>query len=176
MAEQQHIGKWTGNKNPRWNGGVRESVQGYIYIKTPGHPHATKDGYVLEHRLVMESHIGRYLLPAEVVHHKNDITTDNRLENLELFPSNVEHIRATVDWSKRQVSEDGLRRMDEGRRRAGKSRQGESNVRSRFTKSQILDIRRRHADGESQTAIGRDFAASQGTIANIINRKTWRHI
>jgi hypothetical protein len=34
--------------------------------------------------LVMEEHIGRYLLPEEEVHHINGVITDDRIENLEL--------------------------------------------------------------------------------------------
>ena len=51
---------------------------------------ATKQGYVAEHRLVMEQAIGRYLEAGEVVHHINHDRGDNRIENLRLM-SDSEH-------------------------------------------------------------------------------------
>lgn len=79
------------DKHPLWKGGRILEVDGYVMLHQPDHPHANNKGYVFEHRLVMEAHLGRILEPAEVVHHKNDVRSDNRIENLHLYPSNAEH-------------------------------------------------------------------------------------
>jgi hypothetical protein len=70
-----------GERSPSWQGG-RMWKNGYVYILCPDHVRATRDGYVLEHRLVMERELGRLLLPTEVVHHINGVKDDNRPENL----------------------------------------------------------------------------------------------
>jgi hypothetical protein len=79
--------------SPNWKGGKRTGRKdGYIQIFRPNHPFASKEGYVFEHRLVMEKHLGRFLKPEEVVHHKNRIRNDNRIENLHLFKNASEHM------------------------------------------------------------------------------------
>lgn len=78
-----------GEKCRFWKGGRVLHSNGYIKIQKPGHPYATYDGYVYEHRWLMEQKIGRYLRPDEDVHHKNHVKTDNRIENLELLPQAV---------------------------------------------------------------------------------------
>ncbi len=87
--------KRSGINSPTWKGGrtVGNNGIGYVFIKNLKHPFANPNGYVREHRLVMEKHLGRYLKPEEVIHHLNGIKTDNRLKNLKLFSNSSEHKR-----------------------------------------------------------------------------------
>ena len=41
----------------------------------------------MQHRKVMEQHLGRKLFPHETVHHKDGNRANNRLSNLELWSS-----------------------------------------------------------------------------------------
>lgn len=76
MSEAKRIGG-IGHKKIR--------KDGYIAIYFPDHPNSNKDGYILEHKLVMECLIGRHLKNDEVVHHINQKRDDNRKENLQLM-------------------------------------------------------------------------------------------
>jgi hypothetical protein len=69
---------------------------GYIWIRAPKHSKSNKQGYIYEHRLIMEKHIGRELLSNEVVHHINNIRNDNRIENLQLFLGNGKHLNHSL--------------------------------------------------------------------------------
>ena len=84
--------KWDGRlreKHPNWNGEHRMYFQGYIQIRLPSddffYSMADKRGWVFEHRLVVAKHLKRCLHLWEIVHHKNHIKDDNRIENLQLI-------------------------------------------------------------------------------------------
>lgn len=69
-----------------WKKGITRHSDGYVYVRIDGK-------YVLEHRAKMAEYIGRPLTKKEVVHHINGNKSDNRIENLELFTSQAEHIK-----------------------------------------------------------------------------------
>ena len=65
-------------------------ISGYYYLYKPKHPRAIKGGrYIAEHRWVLEQKIGRYLEKNEIIHHKNGIKNDNRIENLQIVLRNA---------------------------------------------------------------------------------------
>lgn len=57
----------------------------YRYALVPNHHNATKNGYVLMHRVIMENHLGRLLDKDEVVHHKDHNKFNYFIDNLEVM-------------------------------------------------------------------------------------------
>jgi len=67
-------------------GDSAKGPNGYRLVKVgPIYEGAYRNGWALEHRVVMEQSLGRSLLPSERVHHRNGQRNDNRIENLELW-------------------------------------------------------------------------------------------
>lgn len=115
-------GGLSGNRNHRWNGGRNYDDDGYILVWMPDHPRSTKAGYIREHRLVMEEMLGRLLEQQEVVHHKNGKKDDNRPENLEVFPTNGEHLRHELQGRCPNWSQEGRRKILEAVRKPRKQK------------------------------------------------------
>lgn len=87
-----------------------------------GEPWKNANGYMLQtrtdlkegarsesrfvHRLVMEQHLGRELLPQETVHHINGVRDDNRIGNLELWSHSHpygQRVDDKVAWAKQML-------------------------------------------------------------------------
>ena len=81
-----------GALNPAWRGGRKIRKDGYILVRAPAN-HSKAGEYILEHRLIMETHIGRELEPYEVVHHIDMNPSNNDIGNLRLYSSQAEHIK-----------------------------------------------------------------------------------
>lgn len=111
-----------------------------------------KTAYV--HRLVLELFVGPCPRGCEC-RHLNDNPRDNRLENLR-WGTRSENMRDAV--------------------RNGKARIGAKHPFAKLTESDVLDIRRRAAQGESQRSIAKDCGISRATVGDIISRRTWRSV
>ena len=72
-----------GTQKKRKIGDKVKNTNGYMEVKIINTEGNT--AWVVEHRLVMEKHLGRPLNSKEEVHHRNAVRHDNRLENLQLW-------------------------------------------------------------------------------------------
>lgn len=78
------------------------AVGGYVRLANYSHP-SGKVIRIMEHRAVMEAHIGRELTVEENVHHINGVRDDNRIENLELWSSSQpsgQRVEDKVAWAR----------------------------------------------------------------------------
>lgn len=73
---------------PRAGGVINDS--GYRQLQVNGR-------IVLEHRLVMEIHLGRPLLRSETVHHRNGQRAQNDIANLELWSTSQPKGQRAID-------------------------------------------------------------------------------
>ena len=87
----------SGEDHYAWNGGEATHSGGYLYIRVKGHPFCKNEGYVFEHRIVVETRMRSevpthpflveidgqlYLSPKIDVHHIDNIKRNNRPSNL----------------------------------------------------------------------------------------------
>lgn len=115
--ERLHCGAQPGKNNHQYVSGRRIDLDGYALVTAPdNHPFARKrpnreNWIIFEHRLVMEKHLGRYLLPNEVVDHIDGLTLHNEVENLRIFQKNGEHLRETISGLSKHISLSGRKNI-----------------------------------------------------------------
>lgn len=90
--------KMSGANNPAWKGGVtyfrkKGNYAPIKYVRCPAEflAMARKDGYVMEHRLIVAQLMRRCLKRFETVHHFDHDPQNNDPANLALFKSNQHH-------------------------------------------------------------------------------------
>lgn len=101
-----------GKEHPCFKGkvytGKKMHPEGYVYLLNREHPFASKEHYILEHRMVVEEWLNKnnplseHLIEVNglkclrkdvVVHHLNGLKADNRIENLGIYASQSKHIK-----------------------------------------------------------------------------------
>ena len=111
-ANRKRLKGKLGKDNHNWKGGRQIDHSGYvlvyIYPNDFFFPMANNRHRIIEHRLVMAKHLGRCLQRWELVHHKNGVKDDNRIENLELTTNGshaLEHHKGYKDGYTRGLTD-----------------------------------------------------------------------
>ncbi len=114
------------------------------------------------HRLVMEQKLGRKLYPDELVHHKDEVKSNDDPDNLVVI-NRLHHGQI-------HVTPQFIAAREESRQ------YGEKSPWAKLTADQVRDMRQRYAAGETIASLARAFKISRRNIGRIINRQQWKHV
>jgi|ERR1043166_33951 hypothetical protein len=133
------------------------------------------------HRLVCRAFYGPPPLDHKEVNHIDGVRTNNILENLEWITvqGNRKHswilhpVRPFSDERRKRISEAAMRRFKE---HPEKKMCGEKNPLSILTNQQVLEIKRRLAQGAIGRRLAREFGVSPQYISAINRNRKWKSI
>lgn len=120
-GENNHQFGLEGEKNANWKGGRKLDKNGYVYLKKPFHPKASKDGYVAEHVFIWMNYYQRDIPLSYMIHHEDKNRQNNQIENLTL----VDH-REHTNIHKKPVSRETREKMSRIQKLLWKKRRIES--------------------------------------------------
>jgi hypothetical protein len=156
VSDQGHVRSVRHMTRAGWRGGKLlkpfPDSDGYLRVNLSRHGVIT--GLRPVHGLVLLAFTGP-MPPGQQVRHGTGGKRDNRLANL-CYGTPLE--------------------QSDDKRRDGTMACGEKQGNARFTRADVEDMRRRHAAGESQTAIACDYGTSPTVVNRIVHGKAWRHI
>ncbi len=183
---------------------MRTNRDGYVIVYAPNHFQSNKHGYCAEHRMVMADHLGRRLSSDELVHHINEIRSDNRIENLQLT-NRAEHQklhkRTTIckicgapercrglcaNHYSASVSKDKCKKCGASVWVDARSPKqlcrscamtGEGNGRAKLTERDVKAIRKERSKlGTSFPKIAKKYGVTKTMARLIFYRKCWKHV
>jgi len=138
-----------------WTGCIQSN--GYGRVKFDG-----RTRYV--HRVSAELKFGEIPEGLEVCH---------KCDNRKCFNPDHLFLGTRKDNMQDAVSKS---RISRGEKHAAQIPSGERNYNAKLKNSDIPEIRRRHASGETQTSIAKSFSVDRSLIGLIVNGKAWRGI